>query len=106
MKKSLKKATFLSSVLRELSLPGRVINSTSEQVSIWNRVELATVRALKLSDLTLENLFAARIYLLILEGAASQLSGKPWEKILELECPFSQNRILRIFRPDVSRETK
>ncbi len=106
IEKSLKKATFLSSALRELSLPGQVINSTSEQISIWNRVELATARALKLSDSTLKALFTAGVHLLILEGTASQLSGKPWKSILELECPFSQNRMLRIFRPDVSRETK
>ena len=106
IEKSLKKATFLSSVLRELSLSGQVINSSSELVSIWNSVELATVRALKLSDPTLKSLFAAGVHLLILEGTASQLSEKPWEMMVEVECPFSENRMLRIFRPDVSRETK
>ncbi len=106
IEKSLKKATFLSSVLRELSLPGRVINSSSEQVSIWNRVDLATARALKLPAPTLKDLFTAGVHLLLLEGTASQLSGKPWEILLEVECPFSENRMLRIFRPDVSRETK
>jgi len=106
IEKSLKKATFLSSVLRELSLSGQVINSSSEQVSIWNKIELATVRALKLSGPTLKDLFTAGVHLLILEGTISQLAGKPWKIILEVDCPFSEKRMLRIFSPDVSRETK
>jgi len=105
IEKNLKKATFLSAVLRELSLPGQVINTFSEQTDVWGRIDLATVRALKLSDQTLDDLFGAGVHLLILEGETSQLSGKPWKIILEEECPFSDNRIIRIFQPDVSRET-
>ncbi len=106
VEKNLKKATFLSSVLRELGLPGRVINKAVEETFIWPGVTLATVRALKLSDLALEKLFTSGVALLILEGRSSQLEGKPWKMTLEMECPFSDNRLLRIFRPDVSRETE
>jgi len=105
IEKTLKKTTFLSAVLREISLPGNVLNTPSEQANIWNRIELATVRALKLSDQTLDDLFKAGVHLLILEGKTSQLSGRPWKTILEEPCPFSDNRYIRIFQPDVSRET-
>lgn len=106
VEKNLKKATFLSSALRELALTGHVINQAVEDIEIWPGVELATVRALRLSDQALEKLFNAGVNLLILEGRSCQLEGKPWEIILEEECPFSENRILRIYRPGVSRETK
>jgi len=105
IEKNLKKTTFLSAVLREISLPGKVLNTPSEQTDVWNRIELATVRALKLSDRTLDDLFKAGVHLLILEGKTSQLSGRPWKTILEEPCPFSDNRFIRIFQPDVSRET-
>ena len=105
IEKSLKKTTFLSAVLRELSLTGRVINKTSEDASIWEEVKLVSVRALKLSDQTLRDLKAARIPILLLEGRDSQLKGKGWSPVLEETLPFSNNRLLRIFQPDVSRET-
>lgn len=105
VEKSLKKTTFLSSVLRELDLSGQVINKNAEEAGIWPGVELATVRALKLSDQALDLLFNSGVILLLLEGRTSQLEGKPWTIMLEKECPFSENRILRICKPDVSRET-
>ena len=99
LEKSLKKATFLSAALRELALPGRVMNSFSEEADIWKQTEMATVRALRLSEQTLSLLRDAGISLLVLEGKESQLSGKPWDAIMEKRIPLTENRWIRIFRP-------
>lgn len=105
IEKSLKKSTFLSAALRETALPGQVLSRPSEEAAIYSGVELATVRALKLSAETLHQLHASGTGLLILEGRKSQLEGEPWKMVLEECCPFSENRMLRVFQPDVSRET-
>jgi len=105
IEKNLKKATFLSTLLRELSLPGEVINSTAEEAGIWKDVDLVSVRALKLSSQMLRILADRRIPLIILEGRESQLPEKGWALVQEDVLPFSENRMLRFFRPNVSRET-
>lgn len=106
IEKNLKKATFLSNLLRELSLPGKVINLPAEQAGIWSEVGLVSARALKLSDQLLEELAASGIPVMVLEGRESQFSGKAWTLVQEETFPSSKNRMIRIFRPDVSRETK
>lgn len=100
IEKNLKKATFLSAALRELSLPGRVINRPVEDSGVWQEVDLATVRALKLSSLALERLREAGTTLLILEGKEGQLkNSEMWQMELEKKLPFSENRWARIYHP-------
>lgn len=105
IEKNLKKATFLSTALRKLALPGQVTNLRAEDAQIWDGIEIASARALKLSADMLNLLRDSGICLLLMEGKMSQLAGTSWEKILESPLPFSKNRYMRIFQPDVSRGT-
>lgn len=99
IEKNLKKATFLSTALRELSLSGRVINRPAETVEVWPKIELATVRALKLNSATLQKLREAGSSLMILEGKESQLTTGSWKIENEERLPFSENRWIRLYSP-------
>jgi len=99
IEKNLKKATFLSTALRELSLSGRVINRPAETVEVWSKIELATVRALKLNSATLQKLWEAGSSLMILEGKESQLTTGSWKIENEERLPFSENRWIRLYSP-------
>ncbi len=105
IEKNLKKAMFLRTLARELSLDATVVAGRAESFDDWQAVDCATCRALRPPKELLETLQDNNVHFLHFRGKRKDESFDAWKLTGEQRFPLSENRWVSLYVPDVPRET-
>ncbi|MGH9339977.1 MAG: 16S rRNA (guanine(527)-N(7))-methyltransferase RsmG [Acidobacteriota bacterium] len=99
IEKSLKKVIFLKEVRRALNLSAEVYHGAGEDYPHWDRVDVASARALKLSSELLNLPGSHGFQLLLLHGRDFDLRSGDFELLRQEKVPHSQGRYASLLSP-------
>jgi len=105
IEKNLKKAMFLKTLARTLSLDAAVVGEPVESFSGWQSVDCAMSRALRPSKDVLRALQNNNVHFLHFRGERKDEVFDSWKLTGEQRFPLSENRWVSRYVPNVSRET-
>ena len=105
VEKNLKKATFLSTLAKELKLDVAIVAGPAESFHDWRAVDCATCRGLRPSRETLQTLQGSNVDFLHFRGKQRDELLVSWKVAAEQRFPLSRNRWVSLYVSDVSRET-
>jgi len=95
-----KKTVFLETVARALGLEVTVFHGRAEDYDFWDRIAVASIRALKPSPALLSLLQENRVGLLYFRGKNEHSMAKAgWQLRKEVRHPSAENRFISLYTP-------
>jgi len=94
-----KKAVFLEEACRAAGIGVRVFGGRGEEFGDWESIDLATVRALRLSPLVERQLCNNRIEVLVFHGKAPEVTEARFAVDRRERVPGSENRFVSLYVP-------